>query len=73
MEVLVRFDGKSMYSRTGGRQWRQENFYRKRYMPGTFSLQLTPDIAKTGYTVVIRVRDHVGERDHEARHMFQVE
>ena len=70
---VVRSDGKSMYSQPEAANERQENFYRKRYMPGTFSLQLTPDIAKTGYTVVIRVRDHVGERDHEARHTFQVE
>jgi hypothetical protein len=36
-------------------------------------LQLTPDLAKTGYTVIIRVRDHLGNQQHESRHTFQVE
>ena len=70
---VVRSDGKSMYSQPEAANERQENFYPKRYMPGTFSLHLTPDIAKTSYTVVIRVRDHVGQQDHEARHTFVVE
>jgi hypothetical protein len=72
VEVL-RADGKSMYSQPEAANESEQNFYRKRYMPGTFSLQLTPDLAKTDYTVVIRVRDHLGKQDHEARHTFHVE
>jgi hypothetical protein len=70
---VVRGDGKSMYSQPEAANEQEQSFYRKRYMPGTFSLQLTPDLAKTDYTVVIRVRDHVGVQEHESRHTFHVE
>jgi hypothetical protein len=72
VEVL-RGDGKSMYSQPEAANESESTFYRKRYMPGTFSLQLTPDLAKTDYTVVIRVRDHLGKQEQEVRQTFRVE
>jgi hypothetical protein len=70
---VVRADGKSMYSQPEAANEREETFYRKRYMPGTFSLQLTPGLAKTDYTVIVRVRDQLAGQDYESRHTFHVE
>jgi hypothetical protein len=72
IEVL-RASGKSLYAVPEAANEQEENFYRKRYVVGSFSLQLTPDITKGEYTVVIRVLDHLGDQRYESKHVFVVE
>jgi hypothetical protein len=72
IEVL-RASGKSLYSVPEAANEREETFYRKRFLIGSFSLQLTPDISKGEYTVIIRIRDHLGNQEHESRNVFLVE
>jgi hypothetical protein len=72
VEVL-RASGASLYSAPQAADEQEETYYPKRYVLGSFNLQLTPDISKGDYTVVLRVRDALGSQEHEARHVFTVE
>jgi hypothetical protein len=70
---VLRASGASLYSVPEAADEREETFYRKRYVLGIFSLQLTPDISTGEYTLVLQVRDHVGGQEHEERAVFTVD
>jgi hypothetical protein len=48
-------------------------FYPKRYVPGVLSLSLDKNVGKGTYTLVVILRDQVGQQLHEERQAFQVE
>jgi hypothetical protein len=50
-----------------------ESFYPRAYVPAAFSLNLPNDVMTGQYTVVITVRDQVGNQKYEARQTFAVE
>lgn len=72
IEVL-RADGSRVFQQEEAARLAEANFYPKRAVPGTFSLTVSPDVAPGTYTVVLRVRDVVGNQSFESRSAFVVE
>lgn len=72
IEVL-RADGSRVFQQEEAARLAEANFYPKRAVPGTFSLTVSPEVAKGTYTVVLRVRDVTGNQYHESRSSFVVE
>jgi hypothetical protein len=72
LEVL-RENGERLFEQTEAARIAEANFYPKRAVPGAFSLTLTPDLAKGPYTVVLRVRDELGNQSYETKTGFTVE
>lgn len=70
---IFRESGESLYKEPEAARITEANFYPKRAVPGAFSLNLTPDLAKGPYTAVIRVTDVVGGQDCETKSTFTVE
>lgn len=63
--------GKEIYSEPVAAAERSTPFYPHRYLPGILSLDLKN--AQPGdYTLVVRIRDLVGDQQYEERHPFQV-
>jgi len=63
--------GKEVYSEPQAAVERSTPFYPHRYVPGILSLNL--EKAQPGaYTLVLRVRDRVGDQQYESRHPFEV-
>lgn len=72
LEVL-RPSGALLYQEPKAAAVEEASFYPKRYVPGILSLQLTPDITKGEYTIVLKIKDGVGGQEHETRHAFRIE
>ena len=70
---VFRANGQSLYKEEEAARLSEANFYPKSAIPGAFSLNLTPDLAKGPYEVLIRVRDLVGNQTFEAKTIFTVE
>jgi hypothetical protein len=70
---VLRASGKVLYTEPKAAEEEHESFYPHRYVPGVLSLSLTPDLAKGEYTIVLTVRDNIGQQTNETRHTFQVE
>lgn len=70
---VVSPSGKSMYSEPNAAVEQGESFYPKRYLPGMFSLNLNKDVRPGVYTVVLTLRDDVGNQTGESKHEFTVE
>lgn len=51
----------------------KESFYPQRYVPGVLSLSLDPNVPKASYTLVVTVRDKIGNQAWETRQPFRVE
>lgn len=63
--------GKEVYSEPQAALERSKPFYPHRYVPGLLSLNL--EKAQPGaYTLVLRIRDRVGDQRFESRHAFEV-
>ena len=52
---------------------KDQSFYPKRYVPGAFSVNLDKNVKPGEYTLVISLRDTVGDQAFESRHPFRVE
>lgn len=65
--------GRSMYSEPKAAVEQGESFYPKRYLPGMFSLNLNKDVRPGVYTLVLTLRDEVGNQTDESKHEFTVE
>ena len=50
-----------------------ESFYPQHYVPGLLSLGLNKDLSKGSYTLVITMRDKIGDQAWESREKFQVQ
>ena len=70
---VFRENEQSLYKVEEAARLAEANFYPKFAMPGAFSLNLTPDLAKGPYSVVIRVRDIAGNQNYETKTGFVVE
>lgn len=63
--------GREIYAEPVAAAERSNPFYPHRYLPGILSLDLKQ--AQPGdYTLVVRIRDLVGDQQYEERHSFQV-
>lgn len=65
--------GRSMYSEPKAAVEQGESFYPKRYLPGMFSLNLNKDVRPGVYTLVLSLRDEVGNQTDESKHEFTVQ
>ena len=71
--AVLRPNGEQLYSEPNAAEEKQESFYPQRYVPGILSLKLDPDIFKGEYTIVLSVRDGVGNQTSELRQAFKIE
>ena len=65
--------GKTMYSEPQAAVEQGQSFYPKRYLPGTFSLNLSNNVRPGAYTILLTLRDEIGNQTVESRHEFTVE
>jgi hypothetical protein len=69
---VLRASGEPMFSQDEAAAERGESFYPRRYVPAGLSLNLQKDLRPGEYTVVITVRDRVGNQTAESRQTFSV-
>lgn len=72
LEVL-RPNGERVYEEPNAATEKDKTFYPKRYVPGVLNLNLNKDLAKGDYTIILRLRDEVGNQKAESKHVFTVE
>jgi len=71
--VVLREDGSVAYAQPEAAVSKEAPFYPQRYQPGELSLNMPKDIAKGEYTIVLTVRDHIGQQTFETREKFSIE
>jgi len=65
--------GRLLYTQEVAAADERESFYPERYTQGSLSLSLTPDLAKGTYTILLTVRDHLGNQTYQTRQAFHVD
>jgi hypothetical protein len=66
-------DGKQLFAQPEAAGESKESFYPQRWVPGALSLSLDQNVPAATYTLVVTVRDKIGNITTELREMFQVE
>jgi len=70
---VQRANGESLFKQDEAANETGKSYYPRRYVTGTLSLQLTKELAKGEYTIVLRIQDDIGKQQSETRHSFRVE
>ena len=65
--------GKQLWAQPEAAVERSESFYPKRYVPGSMSLNLQPNIRAGEYAIVVTARDAIGNQTCEAKGTFTVQ
>ena len=71
--AILRANGETMFRQPVAAKETNESFYPQHYVPGLLSLGLNKDLAQGSYTMVITMRDKIGNQTWEAREQFQVQ
>lgn len=71
--AILRANGETMFTQPVAAKETNESFYPQHYVPGLLSLGLNKDLPKGSYTMVITMRDKIGNQTWEAREPFQVQ
>ncbi len=71
--AILRANGETMFTQPVAAKETNESFYPQHYVPGLLSLGLNKDLPKGSYTMVITMRDKIGDQSWEAREVFQVQ
>jgi hypothetical protein len=71
--AILRANGQTMFTQPIAAKETGESFYPQHYVPGVLSLGLNPDLPKGTYTMVITMRDKIGNQTWESRNTFQVQ
>ncbi|MBZ5612130.1 MAG: hypothetical protein LAP38_28055 [Acidobacteriia bacterium] len=71
--VVLRADGSTAYSQPEAATAKEAPFYPQRYQPGELNLNMPKDIATGVYTIVLTVRDNLGNQTAETREKFSIE
>ena len=71
--TVIRPDGKTGFSNPDAATLKDHSFYPQRYAPAALSLTLPADIAKGEHTIVLTVRDKLGNETVETQQKFSVE
>jgi hypothetical protein len=71
--TVLRADGSVAYSEPQAATQKIQTFYPQRYQPGTLNLSLAKDQPLGNYTIVLAVRDNLGQQMYETRETFSVE
>ncbi len=69
---VLRASGKVLFEQPVAVSEEEESFYPQRYLQGGLSLNLTPDLSPGDYTLIVTVRDHIGNQTYEEEHVFTV-
>ena len=70
---ILRANGETMFTQPVAAKETSESFYPQHYVPGVLSLGLNKDLPKGTYTMVITMRDKIGDQTWESRNTFQVQ
>lgn len=70
---VFRANGESLFRQEEAANESGKSVYPRRYVAGTLNLQLTKDLALGEYTILLRLRDGVGNQLSETKHSFRVE
>ncbi len=71
--AILNAGGETMFHQPVAAKETSESFYPQHYVPGLLSLGLNRDLPKGSYTMVITMRDKIGNQTWEARERFQVQ
>ena len=71
--TVLAADGSVAYSEPRAANAKDQTFYPQRYQPGVLSLNLAKDQPLGDYTIVLAVRDNLGQQSYETRQKFSVE
>lgn len=71
--TVLNADGSVAYTEPQAATAKEETFYPQRYQPGVLSLNLPKDQPLGAYTIVLTVRDNLGQQSYETREKFSVE
>ncbi len=71
--AILRANGETMFTQPVAAKETNESFYPQHYVPGILSLGLNKDLPKGTYTLVITMRDKIGNQSWESREKFQVQ
>jgi len=69
---ILRANGEVMFTQPVAAKETNESFYPQHYVPGLLSLGLNKDLPKGSYTMVITMRDKIGDQSWESRNVFKV-
>ena len=70
---VLRPGGETTYEQAKAAEEKNQSFYPQRHTPGALSLTLPKDIKAGQYTLVLKVKDNLGNQSFETEQMFQVE
>jgi hypothetical protein len=65
--------GKVLFTQDKAAEEKSSSFYPKAYVPGSMNLNLQGTIRPGEYTIVVSVRDHIGNQTAEAKGTFTIE
>ncbi len=71
--VVLRADGSTAYSQAQAAASKEQPPYPQRYQPGVLNLNMPKDIKTGQYTIVLKVRDNLGDQSYETREKFSIE
>jgi hypothetical protein len=71
--AVLRANGETMFSQPVAAKETSESFYPQHYVPGVLSLGVNKDLPKGSYTMVITMRDKIGNQTWESREQFHVQ
>lgn len=71
--AVLRTDGSVAYTEPHAASAKDQTFYPQRYQPGVLSLNLAKDQPLGEYTILLTVRDNLGQQTYETRQKFSVE
>lgn len=71
--TILRANGETMFTQPVAAKETSDSFYPQHYVPGLLSLGLNKDLPKGSYTMVITMRDKIGNQSWESREKFQVQ
>jgi hypothetical protein len=71
--TVLQEDGSVAYTEPQAANQKIQTFYPQRYQPGELNLNLAKDQPLGKYTIVLAVRDNLGQRMYETRETFSVE
>jgi hypothetical protein len=71
--AVLNADGKELFAQPDAAAESKESFYPQLRVPGALSLHLDPNVPAATYTLVVTVRDQIGQQLAEQREIFRVE
>jgi len=70
---VLRESGDVLFDQEVAADEQQETFYPERHIPGSFGLPLTEDLPEGDYTIVVTVRDLLGDQIYSTKEIFHVD